>query len=94
MNGTWGDGTWMNGTWKGGNKAIGRCKWAVSYNYHLKLIDIGCKTQTVEEWDKFFKSNEVFETPRDTEQFKRIFASYKMAKHAIEVERELVGLSD
>ena len=43
-------------------------------------IRIGCKEKTVEEWDKWFESEETYETERGTEAFARIEASYKAYK--------------
>ena len=43
-------------------------------------IRIGCKEKTVEEWDKWFESEETYETIRGTEAFARIEASYKAYK--------------
>ena len=50
------------------------CKW----NHSIKdnKIQIGCKTQTIEEWDLFFSSEEVYETRRNTNDFKQIQAVY------------------
>ena len=39
-------------------------------------IGIGCKVMSIEEWDAWFASDETFETPRDTDDFRRIFAHY------------------
>jgi len=50
------------------------CKWTISIvDNHIK---IGCKQKSIEDWDLFFASEEVFETKRDTEDFKRIHAMY------------------
>ena len=40
------------------------------------MIKIGCKEKTIEDWDKFFESDEVFETKRGTDEFKQIQALY------------------
>ena len=54
------------------------CKW----NHSIKnnKIEIGCKEKTIEEWDLFFGSDEVFETKRNTEEFKQIQAVYESYK--------------
>jgi len=50
------------------------CKWSIS------IVDdkvkIGCKIKTIEEWDSWFEGTETFDTPRDSEAFKRIQANY------------------
>jgi hypothetical protein len=50
------------------------CKW----NHSIKddKIRIGCKIQTIQEWDLFFESDEVYETQRNTQEFKQIQAVY------------------
>jgi len=58
----------------GANKIPMYCKWPIGITDGL--IHIGCKKQTIEQWDAFFASDEVYETPRDTDDFKRIEASY------------------
>ena len=60
------------------NKVPMYCKW--SFGFKGDLIQIGCESRTIKEWDKFFKSDEVIETKRDTEEFKRIEAVYKGLK--------------
>ena len=50
------------------------CKWRVCLvNDQIK---IGCKTKSVKDWDLFFASDEEYDTPRDTQDFKRIQACY------------------
>ncbi|WP_312394801.1 pentapeptide repeat-containing protein, partial [Chryseobacterium sp.] len=39
-------------------------------------LKIGCKEMTFTEWEEWFKGEEVFDTQRDTEDFKRIQASF------------------
>jgi len=50
------------------------CKWNVT------IIDgkikIGCKEMSVEDWVKWFASNEEFETKRGSEEFNRIHAMF------------------
>ena len=53
-----------------------KCSLAIKGDY----IRIGCKEKTVEEWDKWFESEETYETIRGTEAFARIEASYKAYK--------------
>jgi len=43
-------------------------------------IKIGCKETTIPEWDAWFESNEIFETDRNTNDFKRIQANYEAVK--------------
>ena len=50
------------------------CNWSVSILGDT--IQIGCKNKTIEEWDAFFASDEVYSTQRGTEDFKRIYANY------------------
>ena len=54
------------------------CKWGFSIKGDL--IVIGCKEKTIEQWDGFFNSNDIYETRRGTEQFKQIEAVYKACK--------------
>jgi len=49
-------------------------KWTISYKDNL--IVIGCKSNTIEGWDAFFNSNEVYSTERGTKDFAKIEASY------------------
>ena len=50
------------------------CKWQVSIKG--EKINIGCKSKTIEDWDKWFDSNKEYDTPRDTEEFKQIEGVY------------------
>ena len=50
------------------------CKW--SHSIKDNKIQIGCKTQSIEEWDLFFESEDVYETKRNTDDFKQIQAVY------------------
>ena len=55
------------------------CKW----NHGItdeNLIHIGCEKRTIEEWDKFFSSDEIISTERNTPEFKQIQAVYKAYK--------------
>ena len=54
------------------------CKW--SHSIVGNEIQIGCKSKTIEQWDLFFKSNDVYETKRNTEDFKQIQAVYEAYK--------------
>ena len=56
------------------------CKWSVTYKSDLNTIKIGCKEKTIEQWDEWFKSDEVFDTPRNSDEFKRIKANYEAVK--------------
>ena len=55
------------------------CKWSVGITEN-NLIHIGCKKMTIKEWDLFFNSDKEFETKRNTEQFKKIQATYEAYK--------------
>ena len=50
------------------------CKWSICIKNGL--ISIGCKSKCIEDWDAWFKSNETFDTDRNTDDFKRIYANY------------------
>jgi hypothetical protein len=54
------------------------CKW--SHSVICDKIQIGCKDKTIEEWDLFFASKEVYSTKRNTEDFKQIQAVYEAYK--------------
>ena len=54
------------------------CKWA--FTILGDKIQIGCKEKTIEEWDLFFASDEVYSTDRNTEDFKQIEAVYLACK--------------
>jgi hypothetical protein len=51
------------------------CKWSHGITKG-NLIHIGCEKRTIEDWDKFFKSNETLSTERNTPEFKQIEAVY------------------
>ena len=71
-------GYFLGGEFRGG--VMGSfSKWFVGLTYEGN-IKIGCKTMTVQEWDKWFKGKEEFETKRNTPEFKRIYASYLSIK--------------
>ena len=55
------------------------CKWSHGVT-NGSLIQIGCKKRTIEDWDKFFSSNEEIETKRNTPEFKQIQAVYEAYK--------------
>ena len=54
------------------------CKWSVGIVGNK--IKIGCKQKSIKEWDKWFKSSEIYSTPRGTDEFKQIEAMYKATK--------------
>ena len=54
------------------------CKW--SHAIIRDKIKIGCKENTIEGWDLFFASDEVYSTQRRTEEFKQIQAVYEAYK--------------
>lgn len=84
-NGIWENGTWIGGTWKGGNSVAIRCKWKVFIDIINYKIRIGCYTKTPEQWDDFFASDKVLETPRNTDEFKQIQNAYQVAKLSLEL---------
>ena len=60
------------------NKVPMFCKW--DFGFKGELLQIGCESKTIKDWDKFFKSKEIIETERDTKEFKQIEAVYKGMK--------------
>ncbi|WP_396195949.1 pentapeptide repeat-containing protein [Flavobacterium sp.] len=54
------------------------CKW--NHSIIGNKIKIGCKEKTIEEWDVFFESDEIYKTQRNTEDFKQIQAVYEAYK--------------
>ena len=54
------------------------CKW--SHGITGGLIHIGCEKRNIEDWDKFFASDEVITTERNTPEFKQIQAVYEAYK--------------
>jgi hypothetical protein len=54
------------------------CRW--SHSVIGDKIQIGCKDKTIEEWDAFFSSNEIYSTARGTDEFKQIQAVYESYK--------------
>jgi hypothetical protein len=54
------------------------CKW--SHGITGGLIHIGCEKRSIEDWDKFFASDEVITTERNTHEFKQIQAVYEAYK--------------
>ena len=55
------------------------CKWQHGIT-NGNLVHIGCKKRTIEDWDKFFNSDEVITTERGTKEFKQIQAVYEAYK--------------
>ena len=51
------------------------CKWTHGIT-DGNLIHVGCEKRTIEEWDKFFSSDEKLTTERNTPEFKQIEAVY------------------
>ncbi len=90
--GTWESGTWKDGLWKNGDFVNGKIikgefrlpkmsKWNIKVHIPIGNITIGCKEQSIKEWDEFFyNSNEIYSTQRDTVEFKRILNNYEIAK--------------
>ena len=58
------------------------CKWA--FSVIDGKIQIGCKTKSIEDWETFFNSDEVYSTPRNTPEFKQIKAVYLANKAYLE----------
>ena len=56
-----------------------------SVKYSEIFIKIGCKEKTIKEWDKWFRSDEEFETKRDTFRFKQIYAHYRSVREYCKV---------
>jgi hypothetical protein len=54
------------------------CKW--DHSIKGNKIQIGCKEKTIEQWDSFFESDEIYSTERNTEDFKQIQAVYEAYK--------------
>ena len=83
-------GYFLGGYFRGGyflgGVMIPNCKWVYGFQADGR-IKLGCKVKTIEEWDAWFASDEVYTTPRGTDAFKRIEACYKVAK----LYAELVG---
>lgn len=59
------------------------CKW--SHGITENMIHIGCEKRSIEDWDKFFASDEVIETPRNTPEFTQIQAIYNAYKAYLEI---------
>jgi hypothetical protein len=54
------------------------CKW--SHSIVGDKIQIGCEEKTIEEWEKFFNSDKVLSTERNTFEFKQIQAVFEAYK--------------
>ncbi|MCA9980033.1 MAG: pentapeptide repeat-containing protein, partial [Anaerolineales bacterium] len=59
-------------------------KWRVSWGTD-GFVRIGCKRATTTEWDKWFSSDETYQTERGTAEFERIEADYQHAKRMYEI---------
>jgi hypothetical protein len=77
------------GIWEEGYKTVGQGKWQCYYNTVLGYIRIGCMDKTIKDWDLFFESDKVIDTPRDTYEFFKIYQSYLVAKAAMEAETNM-----
>ena len=55
------------------------CRWSHGIT-NGNLIHIGCEKKSIEEWDKFFESDDVIQTKRNTSEFKKIQAVYEAYK--------------
>ena len=77
------DGAFLNRAYLNGASLDGArlpifCKWTNSIIGNK--IQIGCKQKSIEEWELFFNSDDVFETPRNTDDFKQIQAVFEAYK--------------
>lgn len=55
------------------------CRWTHGIT-NENLIHIGCEKRSIEDWDKFFESDEILTTERNTQEFKQIEAVYNAYK--------------
>jgi hypothetical protein len=62
--------------WSSRARAASRISSRRAQNWEM----IGCKSKTVAEWDAWFAGSEVFETDRDSEDFRRIRACFEAYK--------------
>ena len=71
---------------------LSTCKWGIFYNSDNKgdELKIGCKSKTIKGWDIWFKSNNVYDTPRDDIEFKKIQESYKFIKKMVNIELKIL----
>ena len=54
------------------------CKHTLCQEIGFEFLAIGCKERTISEWKEFFyNSDEVIETPRDNEEFKKIQEAFE-----------------
>ena len=66
------------------------CQWPVTHTVAPDLlVHIGCKSKSVSDWDAWFAGSDEYDTPRDSDDFRRIRASY-LAVRAYLVAMELV----
>ena len=66
------------------------CQWPVTHTVAPDLlVHIGCKSKSVVDWDAWFSGSDEYDTPRDSDDFRRIRASY-LAVRAYLVAMELV----
>jgi len=79
---------WHGGEWRGNKSSPIRCKHHIMTDEN-GLITIGCEARTIKEWDEFFASDEVLETPRDTEAFRLIERAYQAARAAVIFEKQI-----
>ena len=87
---TWADLTWANlreanlreADLTGADKIPMYCKW--NHGITDNMIHIGCKKRSIEDWDEFFASDEVIQTPRNTPEFTQIHAIYNAYKAYLE----------
>ena len=62
------------------------CKWYLIYNeYNDSKLEIGCKSKTIKEWSKWFKSDDIYDTPRNTNEFKLIKLAFETIKKTIKL---------
>ncbi len=84
----WKGGDFLGGYFRGGYFLGGEfrggimmplCKWVYGFDHDGK-IKIGCKSKSLEDWQKWFDSDEEYSTKRGTEDFKKIRACFEAAK--------------
>lgn len=84
--GVWHGGIWNGGVWRGGHSTC-RSKYIPILKTD-KSIQIGCKTKTRDQWDKWFSGAEVYDTPRYAAAFHLVEGHYR----ALVVWAEYAGL--
>jgi Pentapeptide repeats (8 copies) len=74
----------LSGAYLSGAKTPIYCKWNVSI-IDNSVIKIGCQEKLIKDWVEWFEnSHQVFETDRNSDDFKRIRASFYAHKAYVE----------